>query len=103
RLHAVDELKKILGELRASENKGNALHADLSQSLLGAAMRAHDLPVVEFLLVNGQFPTEAAVEPAYDLLLASAGGREAVERVVNDRTLFSPVVKQQGTAVLARG
>jgi hypothetical protein len=101
RLHAVDELKKIVVELRGSEQKGNALHTDLSQGVLGAAVRAHDLPMVEFMLVNGSFANEAAADPGFDLLLGD-GGRDAVERVVKDATVFSPHVKQQGSAVLAR-
>ncbi|HXT20275.1 MAG TPA: hypothetical protein VN923_05970 [Thermoanaerobaculia bacterium] len=96
RLHAVDELKKILAELRASEHAGKTLHSRLSHDVLGAAVRAHDAATAEYVLVNGQFASPGEIADGLDLL--RSGGAGAVERVAADPAVFSPVVKQAGGA-----
>ena len=93
RIHAVDELKKIVEEVRGSEHQGGALHATLSHVLLGAATRSNDVPTVQFLLVNGQFNDPGEVAAAYDFL-RSHGGADAVEKVANDPAVFSAVAKE---------
>ncbi len=95
RIHAVDELKKIVEEIRGSEHQGQALHATLSHVLLGAAMRNNDVPTVQFLLVNGQFNDPGEVAAAYDFL-RSHGGAEAVEKVASDTAVFSSLAKEAG-------
>lgn len=92
RVHALDELKKVIGEIRAGEHQSQAVHATLSHVLLGCAMRANDVAFVEFLLVNGQFHDAGEVASAYELL-RSHGGSAAVEKVANDPAVYSDVVK----------
>lgn len=96
RLHAVDELKKVIEEIRGSEHQGQALHATLSHVLLGAAIRGNDVGLVEFLLVNGQFNDPSEVAAAYDFL-RSQGGADAVEKVASDPAVFSPLAKEAGS------
>jgi hypothetical protein len=93
RIHAVDELKRVIEELRASEHQGQMLHATLSQVLLGAATRADDVAMVEFLLVNGQYQDPGEVAVAYELL-RSRGGAAAADKVANDPAVFSEVAKE---------
>jgi hypothetical protein len=97
RLHALDELKKIFGELRASEHAGKTLHAKLSHAILGAAVRAHDVPTTQFVLVNGQFASPGEVADGLDLV-RSTGGDAALASAVQDPAVFSDVVKQAGSA-----
>lgn len=101
RLRAGDELRNVLRELRGGPHAGNTLHATLSHDLLGAAIRARDVAMVQFLLVHGQFTNATEVAAAFDLL--RSGGTEAVERVVGDPAIFSSVVKEAGLDVLGRG
>ncbi|HET9766178.1 MAG TPA: hypothetical protein VFS60_04995 [Thermoanaerobaculia bacterium] len=91
RLHAIDELKKIFAELRASEHAGKTLHAKLSHDVLGAALRAHDVPTTQWVLVNGQFASRGEVADGLDLVRSA--GAEAVAQVVEDPALFSAAVK----------
>jgi hypothetical protein len=95
RLHAAEDLKRIVEEVRGSDQKGGRLHSDLSHSLLGAAVRGRDVAMTTFLLRNGRFSTVAEVAPAFDLL-RSSGGQGAVEAVVNDPSTFSTVAKEAG-------
>ena len=97
RLHKADELKKIVEELRNSEHAGKALHAQLSHDILGAAVRAHDVPTAQFILVNGQFASSGEVAPGLELV-RSSGGDAAVASVVNDPSVFSSAVRQAGPA-----
>ena len=101
RLHAVDDLKKVFGELRGGEQAGKALHAALSHALLAAAVRAHDVATAQFLLVNGQFAGAGEVAPAFDLLRSDGGGA-ALERVVDDGAIFSEAAKEAGLSALGR-
>lgn len=95
RIHAVDELKKVIEEIRAGEHQGQALHATLSHVVLGAAIRNNDAPTVQFVLVNGQFNDPGEVAAAYDFL-RSHGGDAAVEKVASDPAVFSPLAKEAG-------
>lgn len=95
RIHAIDELKKVVDEVRGSEHQGGPLHATLSHVLLGAAMRNQDAPTVQYLLVNGQFSDPGEVASAYDFL-RSHGGADAVEKVAGDPAVFSPLAKEAG-------
>jgi len=101
RLHALDELKKIFGELRASEHAGKTLHAKLSHDILGAAVRAHDVPTTQFVLVNGQFASLG--EAAGGLDLVRSAGAEAVAQVVEDPAVFSAAVKDAAGPAAAGG
>ena len=101
RLHAAGELKKILEELRASEHAGKALHARLSHDLLGAAVRAHDVPTAQLVLVNGQFASPGEV--ADGLGLVRSAGAEAVAQVVEDPALFSAAIKEAAGAPAGAG
>jgi hypothetical protein len=98
RLHAVDELKKIVDEVRNGEHAGKALHAKLSHDVLGAAVRAHDAATTQYILVNGQFASADEVAAGLDLV-RSDGGAGAVERVTGDPAVYSAVVRGAGGAV----
>jgi len=102
RLHAAGELKKILEELRASEHAGKALHARLSHDLLGAAVRAHDVATVEYVLVNGQFASPDEAAPGLEVL-RNEGGAGAVERVSGDPAVYSAAVREAAGAAAVGG
>ena len=102
RLHAFDELRKIVEEVRNGEHRGKTLHATLSHDLLGAAVRAHDVAMAQFILVNGQFATPGEIAAGLELL-RSAGGAGAVEQVVADPAVFSAAVKQAASAPAGGG
>ncbi len=97
RLHALGELQAILAEVRESEHQGGALHAALSRLLLAAAVRGHDLAMVQFLLVNGCFGEAGEVAPAVELL-GDSGDPDVIAQVVADPALFSAAVRQAGAA-----
>ena len=97
RLHAVDELKKIVDEIRNGEHAGKALHAKLSHDILGAAVRAHDVATAQYILVNGQFASAGEVAAGLDLL-RSDGGAGAVEQVTGDPAVYSPAVREAASA-----
>jgi len=93
RLHAVDELKKIVDEIRSGEHSGKALHAKLSHDVLGAAVRAHDAATTQYILVNGQFASADEIAPGLDLLRSSG----ALDQVVGDPAVYSAVVREAGS------
>lgn len=101
RLHAFDDLKKIFAELRASEHAGKTLHARLSHDILGAAVRAHDVPTAQFVLVNGQFASPGEVAAGLDLVRSA--GAEAVGQVVEDPAVYSAAVKEAAGALAGGG
>ena len=94
RLHAVDELKKIVDEIRSGEHAGKALHAKLSHDVLGAAVRAHDVATLQYILVNGQFASPGEVEAGFDLV-RSAG---ALDQVVGEPAVYSAAVREAASA-----
>jgi hypothetical protein len=92
RLHKVDELEKIVAELRSGEHAGGTLHAALSHDLLGAAVRSHDVATAQLILKNGQFASPGEIAAGLDLL-RSSGGDAAVASVSNDPAVFSSAVR----------
>jgi hypothetical protein len=75
-LHAVEQVKSVVGEVRDSPHRGEALHATLSRVLLGAAVHARDAETARFLLANGHF-TDPAQTAAAQEMLGGAGGTAA--------------------------
>jgi hypothetical protein len=100
RLHAFEDLKKVLQEVRASEHAGGPFHASLSHDLLGAALRAHDLAMLPFALVHGQFAEAREVVPALEAL--SAAGGSAIAAVAEDSATFSAAVREAAQGALGR-
>jgi hypothetical protein len=100
RLHAMAELRKIVEDIRNGDAAGKPLHADLSRNLLGAAVRAHDVELTRFLLVNGSFGSAGEVEPAFEML--AGGGPEAVQAIAADRSTYSEVAKARAAALAGR-
>ena len=102
RLHKVDELQKIVEELRNGEHAGKTLHATLSHDLLGAAVRSHDVATAQLILVNGQFASPGEIAAGLEML-RFAGGDAAVASVVQDPAVFSGAVREAGQTTAGGG